>query len=37
VEQVVAVLEEAKAGMPVAELIRRIGISGQTFYRWKKR
>lgn len=22
--------------MPVAELIRRIGISEQTFYRWKK-
>jgi len=23
-------------GMPVAELIRRGGISEQTFYRWKK-
>jgi putative transposase len=23
-------------GMPVAELIRRVGISEQTFYRWKK-
>ena len=22
--------------MPVAELIRRIGITEQTFYRWKK-
>lgn len=22
--------------MPVADLIRRIGISEQTFYRWKK-
>ncbi len=22
--------------MPVAELIRRVGISEQTFYRWKK-
>jgi putative transposase len=36
VEQIVPVLKEAEAGMPVAELIRRIGISEQTFYRWKK-
>ena len=36
VEQIVAVLKEAEAGMPVAELIRRIGIIEQTFYRWKK-
>jgi len=36
VEQIVAVLKEAEAGMPVVELIRRIGISEQTFYRWKK-
>ena len=36
VEQIVAVLKEAEAGMPMAELIRRIGITEQTFYRWKK-
>jgi len=36
VEQIVAVLKEAEAGMPVAELIRRIGVTEQTFYRWKK-
>lgn len=36
VEQIVAVLKEAEAGLPVADLIRRIGISEQTFYRWKK-
>ncbi|MDE2259074.1 MAG: transposase [Betaproteobacteria bacterium] len=36
VEQIVAVLKEAEAGMPVADLIRRIGISEQTFYRWMK-
>jgi putative transposase len=29
-------LKEAEAGMPVADLIRRIGITEQTFYRWKK-
>jgi outer membrane protein TolC len=27
---------KAELGMPVAELIRRVGISEQTFYRWKK-
>jgi putative transposase len=36
VEQIVAVLKQAEAGVPLAELIRRIGISEQTFYRWKK-
>lgn len=35
-EQIVAVLKQAELGMPVAELIRRVGISEQTFYRWKK-
>lgn len=36
VEQIVAVLKQAELGMPVAEVIRRIGVSEQTFYRWKK-
>lgn len=36
VEQIVAVLKEAELGTPAAELIRKIGISEQTFYRWKK-
>ena len=36
VEQIVAVLKQAELGMPVADLIRRVGISEQTFYRWKK-
>lgn len=36
VEQIVAVLKQAKLGMPVADLIRKIGISEQTFYRCKK-
>jgi putative transposase len=30
------VMKQAEAGVPVAELIRKIGISEQTFYRWKK-
>jgi putative transposase len=36
VEQIVAVLKQAEAGVPLAELIRRVEISEQTFYRWKK-
>jgi putative transposase len=36
VEQIVAVLKQAELGMPVADVIRRLGISEQTFYRWKK-
>ena len=35
-EQIVAVLKQAEMGMGVADLIRQIGISEQTFYRWKK-
>jgi putative transposase len=30
VEQIVSVLKEAELGSPVAELIRRVGISEQT-------
>lgn len=36
VEQIVAVLKQAELGMPVGELTRQVGISEQTFYRWKK-
>jgi putative transposase len=36
VEQIVAVLKQAEAGVPLAELLRRVGVSQQTFYRWKK-
>ena len=36
VEQIVAVLKQAEAGVPLVELIRRVEISEQTFYRWKK-
>jgi putative transposase len=36
VEQIVAVLKQAEAGVPLAALIRRVGISEQTFYWWKK-
>jgi len=36
VEQIVGILKQAEVGVPVAELIRKVGISEQTFYRWKK-
>jgi len=36
VEQIVGVLKQAEVGVPVSELIRKAGISEQTFYRWKK-
>jgi hypothetical protein len=32
VEQIVAVLKQAEAGLPVADLIRQVGISEQTYY-----
>lgn len=36
IEQIVAVLKQADLGMPVADLIRQVAISEQTFYRWKQ-
>jgi len=36
VEQIVAVLKQAELGMAISDLIRQVGISEQTFYRWKK-
>ncbi len=35
VEQIVGVLKQAEVGVPVAELIRQVGITEQTLYRWK--
>ena len=35
VEQMIGVLKHAQVGVPVAEVIRKAGISEQTFYRWK--
>ena len=36
VEQIMAVLEQAELAVPVAEVIRKIGVNEQIFYRWKK-
>ena len=37
VEQMIGVLKQAEVGVPVAEVIRKAGISEQTFYRWKSK
>ena len=37
VEQIAVIVKQAEMGMPVAELIRRVGVSEQTFYRWKNK
>jgi len=35
-EQIVFALRQAETGTPVQEVIRKMGICEQTFYRWKK-
>ena len=35
--QIVAVLKEGEAGVPVAELCRQHGISNATYYQWKSK
>jgi putative transposase len=35
-EQIVYALKQVETGVKVSELIRTMGISEQTFYRWKK-
>lgn len=34
-EQIVGLLKEAEAGVPVGDLCRKVGVSDVTFYRWK--
>ena len=34
-QQIVGVLKQAEAGVPVKDLCRKNGISDQTFYNWK--
>ena len=36
VEQIVTMLKQAELGMPVADLVRKIGTSEQTVKRWRK-
>lgn len=35
--QIVAILKEGEAGMPVAEVCRKHGISAATWYAWKSK
>jgi putative transposase len=36
-EQITYALRQVEAGTPAAEVCRKLGISEQTFYRWKRK
>jgi putative transposase len=36
-EQIAFALRHAETGTPVSEIIRKMGVSEPTFYRWKKK
>jgi putative transposase len=36
-EQIIGILKEAEAGVKAADLVRKHGISRETFYRWKSK
>ena len=36
-EQVAYALRQADGGTPVVEVCRKLGVSGQTFYLWKRK
>jgi putative transposase len=36
-EQIIRILKEAESGLKPADLVRKHGISEQTFYRWKSK
>ena len=36
-EQIVAVIKQHELGTPAADIIRKLGIAEQIFYRWKCR
>ena len=36
-EQIVVALRQAEAGTPVAEICRKLGVTEQSFYRWKRK
>ncbi len=37
VEQLTGVMKQAEGGVLLAEVVRKAGISEQTFYRWPSR
>lgn len=36
-QQIAFILRQAEEGVPVGEVCRKVGISEQTYYRWRKR
>jgi putative transposase len=36
-QQIAMALRQGEAGTPVAEIVRKLGISEQTYYTWKKK
>ena len=36
-EQIIGILREHEAGRPTAEVCRKHGVSGATFYKWKSK
>lgn len=36
-EQIISILKEAESGLSTADIVRKHGISEQTFYRWKSK
>ena len=36
-EQIAMALRQAEAGTPVAEICRKLQVTEQTFYRWKRK
>lgn len=36
-EQIAYALRQAESGTPVADICRKLGVSEQTFYRWKRK
>jgi putative transposase len=36
-EQIVYALRQAESGTPVVEVCRKLGVTEQTFYRWKRK
>ena len=36
-EQIIKVLQEVEAGLPIQDVCRKHGISDQTYYNWKAR
>ena len=35
--EIVGILKEADAGLPVGDVIRRLGISTTTYYKWRSK